>query len=757
MNSGTQAYAIKYDLTNCDAEPIHLIRLVQPHACLLACQLPTFEILQVSDNVEKLIGYSPEYLLQSSLSQILDQATMSLIEDNLEFEEGFRTVNPIRATVSKNKIDLFHNIIAHINKDGVLIVEIEPISSDISTSTFQFILSNAIQKVQKSNMEHLFDVTAKEIKNITRYDRVMIYRFDEVYNGEVIAESKEDFVEPFLGIRYPASDIPKQARALFLQNKVRLLCDVASEPAQVIPLLHPETRQPLDMTYTSNRGVSPIHTEYLVNMGVGATLNIAIIVNERLWGLIACHHYAPKYLDYSIRMTCQFIGQIFSGHLALQSANYYRESVLKSNIIRTKLFEQMSSDYDILEGLTKQEESIVDLVNCTGAALVTDNKVVLIGNTPDENEIRQLTEWLEDKTDKAVYSTNELPNIYPPALAYKQQATGLMAIKFAINPNEFVLWFKPETVEEVAWGGNPDKSVIKNESGKRLSPRKSFEKWKVLVENTAQPWQKYEIDAAIALRNDIKEFILQKFHEVKQLNQKMAEAYEELESFSYSVSHDLRAPLRNIDGFAQILKEDYSDKLDEYGIEVLDVIIESTSKMSGLISDILSFSRLGRTTLIFNELDTNELVKSIYRELTINEDNKGKLEIPSELHTVYGDESLLKQLFTNVLSNAIKYSSQEEHPTIEITTIPDEENTIIAIRDNGIGFDMKYAKKIFGVFNRLVGEEEFEGTGIGLAIVQRIAERHNGQVTVESELGVGTTFFIKIPKKAFAISLSEEE
>jgi len=604
-------------------------------------------------------------------------------------------------------------------------------------------------------MDTLFDVTAKEIKKITGYDRVMIYRFDEVYNGEVVAEAKEDFVKPFLGIRYPATDIPKQARALFLQNKVRLLFDVNSEPALIIPMLHPERKLPLDMTYTSNRGVSPIHIEYLKNMGVEATLNIAIILNEQLWGLIACHHYSPKYLDYSVRVTCQFIGQIFSGHLALQSANHYRESVLKSNIIRTKLFEQMSLDYDILDGLSQEEQSIIDLVNCTGAAVVTENKTILIGSTPSEQEIRALTIWLEEKTEKAVFATNELPNIYAPALGFKNLAAGLMAIKFAINPNEFVIWFRPETVEEVAWGGNPDKSVIQKEAGQRLSPRKSFEKWKVLVKNTARPWQKYELDAAIALRNDIKEFILQKFHEVKQLNQKMTEAYKELESFSYSVSHDLRAPLRNIDGFAQILKEDYSDKLDEYGIEVLNVIIESTSKMSGLINDILSFSRLGSATLIFNELDTRKMLNTLFNELTTIKKNNINFSMEANLSTVYGDESLLKQLFSNLLSNAIKYSNQEEKPAIEVTSSTDEKHTIIAIKDNGIGLDMKYAKKIFGVFNRLVGEEEFEGTGIGLAIVHRISERHGGQVSVTSEVGVGTTFFVKLPKKDFAVSSLE--
>lgn len=757
MDSGKRAYAIEYDLTNCDSEPIHLIRFVQSHACLLACRLPDLQIQQISDNAQGITGHAVDHLLNSTLHQLFDTVTIGLIEEGLAAADGFKGVNPIKTTIEKTGEINFHNIIAHVNSNGLLILEIEPITDNISTSKFQYILSNAIQNVQEASMPTLFEVTAQEVKNITQYDRVMLYRFDQEYNGEVIAEAKEDHLEPYLNLRYPASDIPKQARTLFLKNKVRLLGDVKSEPARVLPLVHPETKEPLDMTYTVARGLSPIHLEYLVNMGVGGTLSIAIILNDQLWGLIACHHTTPKYLDYSLRLTCQFIGQIFSGHLALQAANDYRESTLESNITRTTLFEQMSSDYDVLHGLTQEKISILDLVNCQGAAVITENQITLLGKTPNEAAVRQLVIWLEDKTNTAVFTTVELPNIYPPALDFKDKAAGLMAIKFTDKPSEYVLWFRPETIQEVYWGGNPEKAVAPTKDGTRISPRKSFNKWKDLVKNTARPWQNFEKNTAIALRNDIKTFIIQKFKEVKKLNQQVISAYKELESFSYSVSHDLRAPLRNIDGFAQILKEDYSENLDGYGLEVLDTIIESISRMNLLISNILSFSKLGRANMIFDELDTSELLQSILKEFSYDKVNdKMTIKVPESIATIYGDKTLLRQLFFNILSNAIKYSSKKERPLIEISSQRTEEQVTIAIKDNGIGFNMKYAGKIFDVFNRLVGEDEFEGTGIGLAIVKRIAEKHGGEVRVESVLGKGTTFFVKLPTKAFSVSLISE-
>lgn len=752
MDSGKSAYAVKYDLTNCDSEPIHLIRFVQSHACLLACRLPDLQIQQISDNAELFLGHSAGKLLDSTLNELFDAVTLGQIKEGLSAPDSFRGVNPIKTTIGKSGQTNFYNIIAHVNNDNLLILEIEPIADNISTSKFQYILSNAIQNVQEASMATLFEVTAREVKKITQYDRVMLYRFDQDYNGEVIAEAKEAHLEPFLNLRYPASDIPKQARELFLKNKVRLLKDVKSEPARVLPLVHPETRQPLDMTHTVARGLSPIHLEYLVNMGVGGSLSIAIVLNDQLWGLIACHHTTSKYLDYSLRIACQFIGQIFSGHLALQAANDYRESTLESNITRTTLFEQMSSDYDILHGLTKEKVSILDLVDCQGAAVITENQITLLGKTPKEGEVRQLAIWLEDKTNTAVFTTVELPNIYPSALAFKDTAAGLMAIKFTDKPSEYVLWFRPETVQEVYWGGNPEKAVVPKKDGTRISPRRSFNKWKDLVNNTARPWQKFERNTAIALRNDIKAFIIQKFKEIKKLNQQVLSAYKELESFSYSVSHDLRAPLRNIDGFAQILKEDYGDNLDEYGLEVLDTIIESANRMNKLITDILSFSKLGRANMIFDELDTYKLLKSILKEFSYGKDkDQLNVKISGKLPSIYGDQTLLRQLFFNIISNAIKYSQKEEKQVIEISGQSEAEQVIIAIKDNGIGFDMKYAEKIFGVFNRLVSEMEFEGTGIGLAIVNRIIEKHGGEIKVESTLGVGTTFLVKLPTKAFSV------
>lgn len=747
MDSKTAAaaYSIEYDLTNCENEPIHLIRLVQAHTCLIACNLTDFSIIQVSDNTSEIIGYSPTTLLSSSLSDLLPQEIIALIKEEIGKEENFKKSNPIRTSIFHQNPSIYHHLIIHINPDGILIVEVEPIDSQVIKADFQYTLSDAIQRIQKASYEGLFDRMAQEVKKITGFDRVMVYRFNDQEDGEVIAEAKEDFVHPYLGLRYPASDIPPQARKLYLKNETRILSDVRASSAQIIPVLAENTTKPLDLTYSVTRGLSPIHLEYLKNMEVQATMSISIILDGRLWGLIACHHYTPKFLDYSIRFTCRFMAQIFSGHLALESANLFRTSVLKTNIIRARLFENMSADYKIFEGLTTQEETVMNLLDCAGAVVITEHQTSFLGVTPSEKQIQQLCDWLDERTDLPVFETNSLATIYEPAKEFKDKAAGILAIKFALNPNEFVIWFRPEMVQEVYWGGNPKKAVSKN--GERISPRKSFRKWKEIVTGTSRPWKKYEIDAAIALRNDIREFIMQKINEIRQLNKQMEAAYEELETFSYSVSHDLRSPLRNIDGFAQILKEDYGDKMDEWGTEILNTIMESTRRMNTLISDILNFSRLGRKSMTFQSIETRDLVDNALKEvLTNGQVNSVEVKITDSLPKLWGDKSLLQQLFINLLSNAVKYSQKKSKPVIEIDSKQTEDFTFIKIKDNGIGLDMKYASKIFGVFNRLVGEDEYAGTGIGLAIVHRIISRHEGEVSVDSKLGEETTFWVKLPK-----------
>lgn len=334
---------------------------------------------------------------------------------------------------------------------------------------------------------------------------------------------------------------------------------------------------------------------------------------------------------------------------------------------------------------------------------------------------------------------------FPETADFRNAPAGLLALRIAPTPAEYLIWFRPEKVETVLWGGRPTARKVIDNGRVRLHPELSFNKWAEAVEGLATPWQQYHLDAAANLRNDIKDIILQRFQELKNLNEQLVSAYQQLESFSYTVSHDLRAPLRSIKGYAEILQEDYNEILDEYGQNALKVIVANINRMNQFINDILEFSRVGNSQLMIGSVSLTELINELWQDISNPGDRPVRLELNLVQDVVFADFNSMKQLLLNLLANAVKYARQETESWVRVSSHLTDGLIHIDVADNGIGFDMQYADRIFAVFNRLVSDEDYEGTGIGLALVNRIVERHYGRISVESEPGVGTTFFLQFP------------
>lgn len=300
----------KLDLTNCDREPIHIPNLIQPHGVLLAISATEYKILQVSLNTKKILGIEPENLLNQPLSYLLNQDQIQSFENCLS--EDFSCINPLPITIQKEEKNLNFDGIAHRNQD-IIILELEPTQPNQVTNFFNFyqLVKNPIARIQKTKtLNELCNAIAQEVKSITNFDRVMVYRFDQEGAEAVIAEAAEAELESFLGLNYPASDIPRQAKHLYTLNCLRLIPDATYEPVGISPQLNPLTNQPLDLSMSTLRSVSPLHIEYLHNMGVSASMSISLMQNQELWGLISCHHNTPKQVPYEIRTVCEFIGQI---------------------------------------------------------------------------------------------------------------------------------------------------------------------------------------------------------------------------------------------------------------------------------------------------------------------------------------------------------------------------------------------------------------------------------------------------------------
>ncbi len=728
----SEKYPEKVDLENCAKEPIHIIGSIQSHGALVACDPLRFTITQVSANTSEFFSIQAEDLLNNPLSALLGKDQVTRLKDLVASE-----LMPQELLVNDKKFI----VVPHFSELN-LILEFEPVEEDRQHRAFQQQLSGILNKLQNAKtIKNLCRSAAILTKEMFGYDRVMIYKFDEEWNGEVIEEKKEEEMESWLGLHYPATDIPAQSRQLFLTHRVRMISDVHYEPVPIVPSLSPLTGDPVDLSQSELRAVSPIHIEYLINMKVGASLSAAIVVQGKLWGLIACHHTIPKYLSYYQRESCRFLAEILSTRIALRESNNFIKKTETSEVLRNQLVKQLGMKNELFEALTSGPVKFIDLMECGGGALYFKGKWGFSGIAPKQEHLEKLLNDFLSQKEENIFYTRHLSEVFPEAKEYRKSASGLLSLR--LSEDKYILWFKPEEIANVTWGGNPGKKVIYDESKRRLSPRKSFKKWREQISGISKPWYDYDRNVARALGENISHLLLaRQREEIETLNAQLMEVNEELELFSYGLSHDLRAPVRGMRGYLQIIQEDFAGKLGSEGESLLVKCQELTKKMNALIEDILSYSHFSHLEdMRQQEVSVKEMIQEVL-ELFNTKVNypRTKIEVANELPPMKGDRRMLFQLWSNLFNNALKYSSKAETPLVEIGTTERNEEMFYFIKDNGIGIEKEYLELIFDSFSRVAGNE-YEGTGIGLAIVNKIIEKHGGMIWVESKKEEGTTFY----------------
>ncbi|WP_037321107.1 ATP-binding protein [Salegentibacter sp. Hel_I_6] len=737
MSSEQLPYPEKVDIRNCDKEPIHLIGKAQAHGVILAVNPQTFKIIQASENTSKFFGVVHQDVLNTSIEALIGETAFQRINETISSESNF--------SAEELKINKkFFVMMPHLSEEH-LILDFELLGDFWDPMHFQQQLTTIINGLDAVETIHaLCNKAARLMKNIFDYDRVMIYRFDEEWNGEVVAEEKEPHLESWLDLHYPASDIPAQSRNLFLKHKVRIISDVNYEPVPITPEISPITHMPLDLSRSELRGVSPIHIEYLQNMKVGASLTAAIIVNGKLWGLVACHHYSAKFINYFQRETCKFLTQVFSSNISSIQTGIFNKKLDESTELREEILEDLNIENTLVLGLQEAKVSFTSLIESGGGAVVLENEIALFGNTPTKVEILQLCDFLAEK-EETIFTTKSLKSQYPEAEKFKKLASGILSFKLGQAKDSFVIWFRPEVSETVSWGGDPNNKISYNEEKQRLSPRKSFEKWTEKLDGISSSWQDYDIETAKAFRENLNQFILKKQkEEISRLNQNFVEANKDLELFSYGVSHDLRSPLRGIIGYAQILKEDFDKELSAEASETIDTILTASGKMEGIIDDILSFAKVTGGEIQKKNFNTNKVLEELLLSFNIKSNfPTTKLKIQDNLPDTYGDRRMIFQLWSNLVGNALKYSQQTANPSIEIGSITQDNKDVFYIKDNGIGIAENKKDRIFDMFSRF-SKKDFKGSGVGLTIVARVLEKHNGKIWVESEPEKGSTFFFHL-------------
>jgi two-component system, chemotaxis family, sensor kinase Cph1 len=497
------------DVTNCEREPIHIPGSIQPHGILFVLAEPAFTIVQVSENIAGFFGFTPDTVLNQSIDTIIGQENAATLREAAQ--KDLQVVNILVFNLQiHGEACRFEGIIHHT--DMLLILELEPVQHDVPVASLE--LYNTIMHIMKhlqkaANLRELCQIGCEEIHKLSSLDHVMIYQFDEKWNGTVIAEAKRDGIESYLGLRFPASDIPAQARQLYLKNWLRVIANVHYQPAALVPVLNPVTGAALDMSHCALRSVSPLHIEYMKNMAVSATMTLSLISGEALWGLLVCHHQTPTYLSHATRYACELVGQILSSFISGKEEHDHFMYEWKIRTIQGSLLGYLPKEENFVEGLIKYGANMLELVNAKGLAIdVVDRYVTVgevqrcakVGQCPDDAAIQGLVEWLQHHMVGTMYVTDALPEVYEPARKFKDVASGLLVISLSNHKTDFLLWFRPEVIQTTTWGGDPTKSVVMENEGMRLHPRKSFEAWKQTIYMTSLTWRQSEVEAAVALR-----------------------------------------------------------------------------------------------------------------------------------------------------------------------------------------------------------------------------------------------------------------
>ena len=752
-------------LTSCDREPIHIANVIQPHGVLVAFAQDNHVILQVSDNSEAFLGHTPEDILGKPLLMLLshEQIESVLSCANAKFEQ----VSVLRLMLTIGWTSQRFECLVH-RSDGVIVLEMERSAQHPEVNAFDFYkcVKAPINQLQNSHsLAQLSNQAVMAIYEITEFDRVMLYRFDEGGSGHVIAEATSEGTESFLGLHFPATDIPKQAMELYRLNSLRIIPDVLAKPAFIKPGLNPITGKALDMSLSELRGVSPLHTEYLENMGVRSSMSISILRDRQLWGLIACHHHAPKILSYETRTNCEFLGQVLSLQIGSKADAEDLDYKMKLQTVHNRFVNTIAICRTLGDGLNQNPTDLMELAGSSGVVFCESTKIESFGDTPPHSMIDGLLQWVgQEIGEDAIYSTNTLVTDYPEFLPYKAVASGLIALRISRAQQIYLLWFRPEVIQTINWAGEPTKATgIDTGKGRRIAPRKSFELWKETVRLKSLPWKACEIEAALELRSSIIGVVLQKSDELALINTELERSNIELDSFAYVASHDLKEPLRGIFNYSTFLIEDYGTQLGEDGNHKIKTLMRLTQRMEDLINSLLHYSQINRTELIFQPVDIGLLLENVLDMFTVSQPGSVDFQVPRPLPTLHCDQSQINVLFTNLISNAIKYNDQDKKQ-VEIGYLLESEisaneisplfiklpkktsaQTIFFVKDNGIGIRDKHSEIIFKIFKRLHPVNKYGGgTGAGLTIARKIVERHGGTILVSSTVGQGSTFYFTL-------------
>jgi light-regulated signal transduction histidine kinase (bacteriophytochrome) len=716
------------DLAGCADEPIRVPGAIQPHGRLLV----------VSVHDRRVAAYSSNWAGR-------DGAEAGLRATNFDIDQLQAGDGPTALGIVQVHDGAFH---ASVHRMGPFaIVEFEAVTYDYGTQAPIYTLARTfLPRMQRAEMVlQLAELAVEEIQRLTGFGRVLLYRFDTEGNGQVLAEAADEGYERYLGHRFPAEDIPAQARELYRLNRIRLIPDANYTPVDLVcvqPGLEPRS---IDLSYAALRSVSPIHLEYMRNMGTLASMSVSIVVAGKLWGLISCHDHAPRALGFATRAACEHLGSLLSMQIEAKEDNAAVATRLELRKLTLEIVSHLADSDSTLQRVLAEPVPLLRLADASGVAVVLNDQCWTSGETPGSEDIEIISNWVAAQKDVVAY-TDWLAEACPSAAGPGQPA-GVMALSISQVHRHQLIWFRPELVQTIRWAGEPSKQPRSSDG--RIHPRRSFASWVQQLRGRSSPWLPEQVTAVTELRQALIGIVLRRAEEMAEVATELGRVNKELEAFSYTVSHDLRAPMRHIAGYVDLVLDAEGKNMGERAKRYLSHVKEAAAYSGHLVDALLDFSRMGRAALKRHWVDTEALVDELVAEYGRQEAGRAiRWQVDKPLPRVWADPFLLQVALRNLLGNACKYTRGKPEPAIVIRAVSRPEGTGLEVEDNGVGFQMKYVHKLFGVFQRLHQAEEYEGAGIGLASVRRIIERHGGQVWAHGEPGVGARFGFLLPPPA---------
>lgn len=744
MNWGNLPSGEPLDLTTCAREPIHIPGSIQPHGVLLVLDdSPDLRVVQVSLNALEQLGIAASEVLGSTLAEVLDEASAERV-GRARASADTPDPSPLRVNASKHSAGKSFDAILH-RSGAAWVLDLEPVgdADTYAVTNAHRAVRRAVDRLDRSaGVIEMCRQAASEVRNITGFDRVMIYRFDADWHGEVIAETKRDDLESFLGLHYPASDIPEQARRLYTLNTIRIIPNVDYVAAKLHPQLHPTTSQPLDLSGSVLRSVSPIHCEYLRNMRVAASMSISLLRDGKLWGLIACHHYQPRFVAYEVRLAAEFLGRTLSWQIASREHTEVAEQTGLAQSKLTAFVSQLRGASDVFAGLSQLGPELCALVDAQGVLIAHDGELRTSGSCPPDAELPGLLDFLAQQSD--VFASDHLGAVLPAAQTYADSASGLLSMALGKANGGFVVWFRPELEQLVHWAADPVKSVVIENGIPRLTPRGSFSLWKQVVKGKSLPWRPWQVTTVSDLRGALVANVMTHAAEMLRLNKALAKMNAELDQFAYVASHDLKAPLRGIANLSQWVEEDIGEGLSGEAREHMTLLRGRVQRLERLIDGILDYSRAGRVKQPVQRVDVAQLLNDVLELLA--PPAACTVVIAEPMPVVDAERIALQQVFLNLLSNAFKHAARDGGEVV-VSAAEEPGAHHFSVRDNGPGIEPQFHERIWGIFQTLEARDKVEGTGIGLSIVRKIVESRGGKAWVTSAAGQGATFHVWWPKE----------